>query len=365
MFSNTWVEVDLNILRNNYRIYKSRLKEGQRVMAVVKADAYGHGDKEVALTIQDEGCADFAVSCLSEAISIRSAGIRGQILILGYTSPRYAEQLLEYDITQSVYSEDYAKALKAAGKKIKCHIALDTGMNRIGFDADDTAYCEKMIRGYAKDFLVTGLFTHLAVADSAGDDDKSFTEGQIRKFTAVADSVADLDIPYIHYMNSAGGIYHNNGATRLSRLGIILYGLKPDYSNILPEGIKPALSWHSQLSMVKQVKKGEDISYGRTYRAEKDMTVGTVPVGYADGYHRALSNKGFVIVKGIKAPIVGRVCMDQLMIDLSEVPDPGFEDEVILLGEGYTADDMAESIGTIGYEIVCDISKRVPRLYRR
>ena len=365
MFSNSWVRVDLDVIRNNYRIYKDQLNKDQTVMAVVKADAYGHGDREVALTLQEEGCTNFAVSCLSEAVSIRSAGIRGQILILGYTSPKYAEQLLEYDITQSVYSEDYAKILKSTGLKPKVHIALDTGMNRIGLDADDTAACEKAIRKYSKDFPVTGFFTHLCVADSNKKSDIQFTKGQIAKFKAVAESVADLNIPYPHYMNTAGGLSYNDGSTPFARLGITLYGLKPDVSMELPEGIKPALSWHSSLSMVKRVHLGEDIGYGRTYTAKKEMIVGTVPVGYADGYHRSLSNKGCVLVKGKRAPIVGRVCMDQLMVDLTGIPSAKFEDEVILLNDVYTADDMAQTIGTIGYEIVCDISKRVPRLYKR
>ena len=357
MLRRSWVEINLDILESNYEIFKSQLPVTQEVMAVVKADAYGHGEGKVAERLQMIGCKHFAVSNIEEAILLRKAGVKGQILILGYTPISSADELLEYDITQALLSEEYAERLK--GKGIKAQFAIDTGMNRIGLDADNPDECEKTIRKYSSEFDLTGLFTHLCVADT--ENENEFTTGQIVKFKAVVERLKDLKLAYIHCMNSAGGLW-SEPYGNLARLGIILYGLRPDYANTLPNGVKPALTWKSVISMIKTVHPGESIGYGRTYKVEKEMTVATIPTGYADGYNRLLSNKGKVQIRGKSAPIVGRVCMDQMMVDVTGI-DVSFEDEVVLLGEGYTADDMAQDIGTIGYEVVCNISKRVPKLY--
>ena len=356
-----WTEINLNTVVSNYKIYKKEIKklsDGYEIMAVVKADAYGHGDAQTASALQAAGCRNFAVSNLNEALNLRNAGISGQLLILGYTPPEEADRLVNYNITQALLDEDYAEAL--ADKGITAHFALDTGMNRIGLDADNPALCGEIIRKYAKRFNLTGLFTHLCVADTPSE--QSFTEGQLAKFRAVCEQAADLKLPYVHCMNSAGALRQKPYGS-LARLGIILYGLKPDYANVLPEGICPALEWKSVVSMVKTVHEGETIGYGRTFKAEKETRIATIPTGYADGYSRALSNKGCVIIRGRKAPLAGRVCMDQLTVDVSDIPGVQRGDEVILLGKGYTADDMAHEIGTIGYEIVCNISKRVERKY--
>ena len=356
----SWAEIDLDAIRNNYRIYAAQQPAGRAVMAVVKADAYGHGDTAVAKLLQEEeGCRNFAVSNLEEAEKLRAAGIAGQILILGYTPPECAARLVQGDITQALLSEEYAALL--ADRGVKAQFALDTGMNRIGLDADCPEKCAETIRAYAPRFRLTGLFTHLCVADTPAED--AFTEGQIAKFRAVAALVEDLRLPYVHCMNSAGGLWHGDTGA-LARLGIILYGLKPDRENILPEGIRPALAWKSVIALVKTVHPGETVGYGRTFRAERETRVATIPTGYADGYNRGLSNRGFVLIHGKRAPILGRVCMDQLMADVTEIPEAAFGDEVTLLGDGFTADDMAALVNTIGYEIVCDISKRVPRVYK-
>lgn len=357
MLRRSWVEINLDVLESNYKIYKSQLPVTHEIMAVVKADAYGHGECKVAERLQTIGCKHFAVSNIEEAILLRKAGVKGQILILGYTPTLSADELLKLDITQALLSEDYAKRLKVKG--LKAQFAIDTGMNRIGLDADNPDECEKLIRKYARIFDLTGIFTHLCVADT--ESEKKFTIEQIDKFKVVAECVDDLKLPYIHCMNSAGGLQCESYGN-LTRLGIVLYGLKPDYTNVLPTGIKPVLEWKSVISMIKNVHPGETIGYGRTYKVEKEMTVATIPTGYADGYNRLLSNKGRVIIKGQSAPIVGRVCMDQMMVDVTGM-DVEFEEEVILLGEGYDADDMAQDIGTIGYEVICDISKRVPKVY--
>ncbi len=365
MLKRSWVEINLDTLENNFNIYKSHLAEGQEIMAVVKADAYGHGDQQVAKRLDQMGVRNFAVSNINEAVTLRMAGAKGQIIVLGYTPVEAIPQLLSYDVTQTLLSEEFAEYFAGAfksvekSKKLKVQFAVDTGMNRIGLDGDDVSLCEKAIRKYYEVFDMTGLFSHLCVADTPAE--KEFTDGQIAKFKAVCESVADLNLKYIHCMNTAGGFYCEPFGNMV-RLGITMYGLKPDYDNVLPEGIKPALTWKSVIAQIKTVKKGESVGYGRTFIADRDMTVATIPTGYADGYSRLLSNKGVVIVGGKKAPVIGRVCMDQLMVDVTGL-DAKFEDEVILMGEDYTADDLANSIGTVGYEIICAISKRVPREY--
>lgn len=360
MIMRSWAEIDLRRIRENYELYKAALAPGQKVMAVVKADAYGHGHAEVARLLEAAGVDFFAVSNITEALELREAGIKGHILILGYTPTDCAGTLVQNDIAQAVLSPEYAEALAAQGQKVKVHFAVDTGMNRIGLDGDKPAEAARLIRAYADKLAVEGLFTHLCVADTPAQD--AFTEGQIAKFTAVADAVADLRLPYIHYMNSAAGIAHNNGETVYARLGILLYGLKPADDFAAP-AVRPALSWKTVVSMVKDVKRGEKIGYGLTYTAKRKMRVATLPTGYADGYRRDLSNKGLVYINGQPAPIVGRVCMDQMMVDVTGIPDVEMGTEVSLLCDEYTADQMAAQIGTIGYEIVCGISKRVERRY--
>ena len=336
-------------------------------MAVVKADAYGHGDVDVASVLQEAGVKDFAVATIDEAIKLRLAGIRGQVFVLGYTPILRAEELAEYDITQAVVDEGHVKKLSAADKSIKAVFALDTGMNRIGLDADNPDYCEKVIRDYCGKLCVQGIFTHLCAADCDDEESVDFTNKQILKFEEVAKRVEDLKLPYVHCLNSAGGLWNKSSKSVFARLGIILYGLKPSYLNQLPAGIVPALSWHSVVSMVKTVHAGESISYGRTFKAERDMKVATVCAGYADGYNRLLSNKFYTLVNGKKAPVLGRVCMDQFMVDVTHIDGVEMGTKVTLIGqdgdECITADDMAAAIGTIGYEIVCGISKRVERKY--
>ena len=359
-----WVEVDLQVLKENIRLYRESLRSSHEIMAVVKANAYGHGDVQVSKTLQECGIRHFAVSNIEEAIRLREAGVAGQILILGYTPCDQAGRLLEHDITQAIVDEAYAAELRKCGLRVKVQAALDTGMNRIGLDAEKPEDCERAIRQYANDFELTGLFTHLCVADTDTESCRAFTKRQEELFTTVAERVADLHLPYVHCLNSAGGLWHDCTASHLVRLGIILYGLKPDYLNKLPQGIKPVLEWKTVVSMVKHVHAGETIGYGRSFRVEKDMAVATLPTGYADGYNRLLSNKGRVFIHGHAAPIVGRVCMDQMLVDVTDIPNVNLGDEAVLLNrDTYTADDMAEELGTIGYEIVCDISSRVTRVY--
>ena len=367
-----WVEIDLNRIVENYRICMSRLPQGCRPIAVVKADAYGHGDKEVAAALQAAGCRDFAVSNANEAQNLREAGVTGSILILGYTPVELAQQLVRDDIMQTIVSEEYAQRLAQTGIPVKCQWAIDTGMNRIGLNGDDTAYCESVIRSYEGRLNVTGLFTHLCVADSDCGESTAFTKRQIDRFRALAEAVEDMHLEYVHCMNSAGGMYHmpqseDWSGMNFCRLGIVMYGLRPDYGCEIPDGIYPALTWKSVVSMIKDVQPGETVGYGRTYTCDRPMRIATIPTGYADGYRRGLSNRGHVLIHGRRAAVIGNVCMDQMMVDVTDIPDVCVDDEVVLLGRSgdleYTADDMAHDDGTIGYEIVCCISKRTERKY--
>lgn len=363
----SWVEISLTTLKKNYVIYKSQLPDNMQVMAVVKADAYGHGDAVIAKYLYDNGVRYFAVSNIDEAIHIRRAGVNSKILILGYTPFARARDLVEYDITQALLSEEYAERLSKEKLPVKSEFAIDTGMRRIGLNADYPDFCASIIRKYSNVLRVDGLFTHLCVADSDDSHSVEFTKQQISKFHEIMKRVEDLNLPFCHCLNSAGGLWHSAEFSCFARLGIILYGLKPDYLNTLPSGICPALTWKSSVSMVKEIYPGDTVGYGRTFMADKVMRIATIPTGYADGYNRLLSNKGVVLINGCKAPIIGRICMDQLTVDVTDIPDVHMESEVVLLGESgnqsFTADDMAHLIGTIGYEIVCGISKRVDRVY--
>ena len=368
----SWLEVDLNQIVSNLRIYQQALPIDVNIMAVIKADAYGHGDARVAKILIDNGVDMFAVSNIDEAVGLRKAGVRGLILILGYTSPIYAEELYKYDLTQAIVSEEYALALSERGFRVKCQFAVDTGMNRIGLSSADAAKVGTTIKRYCNVFDVTGIFTHLCVADSDKESDINFTWEQLRRFKVIADAVSDLNLPYVHCLNTAGGLRYSKNKDyasicKIARLGIGLYGLNPDENIALPQGIKPAVTWKSAISMVKKVGVGESISYGRTFITKRPSIIATVTTGYADGFNRLLSNSGFVMIQGKKAPIVGRICMDQTLIDVTDIPGVKMGDVVVLMGESngirYDANDMAADLNTIGYEVICGVSKRVQRFY--
>ena len=369
----SWIEINLSQLKKNYSIYKNSLEKEVDIMAVIKADAYGHGDVQVARLLSQCGVNLFAVSNVDEAVGLREAGIQGEILILGYTSISYAKTLWYYDLTQAIVDEEYANLLSETGLYIKCQFAIDTGMNRIGLNGDNLDECTEIIRKYSKKLNLNGIFTHLCVADSTNDECCSFTIRQLKMFKAIAEKISDLELPFVHCCNSAGGLYYLKDNTffddigNVVRLGIVLYGLKPDESNVLPKGIEPAMEWKSQISMVKDVYPGETIGYGRTFKVNRKLRIATVTTGYADGLSRLLSNKGFVMINGSKAPIVGRVCMDQTLVDVTNIPNVSMGTKVTLIGKNgnlqYTADDMARDLNTIGYEIICNITKRVQRFY--
>lgn len=368
-----WADISLGALKNNIDVIKSLNSTSTEIMAVVKADAYGHGCERVVNCLEKEcGIKYFAVSNIDEAVEVRSLCPDAEILILGYTPPEYAEDLLRYNIIQGIVSSDYAKELySAVSGRLRCHIKIDTGMGRIGLRHETPESCAEEIAGICslEKLSVEGIYTHFAVADSEDPDNIAYTDRQEAFITKTYDCLTKMGIrlPHVHFMNSAATCYRNSSRSTLSRAGIIIYGLHPDASLEIPAGLKPVMSLKAVISHVKTVDAGTCISYGRTFTAPARMRIATVTIGYADGYSRLLSSKGEILVHGRRCKIVGRVCMDQLMIDVTGIPETRPGDIATLIGsdgnETITADELASLYGTIGYEVVCGISKRVPRIY--
>ena len=369
-----WVEIDLDALRSNFAYIQKTV--GGDVCAVVKADAYGHGAAEVAEVLQQEGAAGFAVSNLNEGLYLRRHGITKPILILGYAAPDCAAVLAENDIATACFSSEYAKALSAAaaaaGVQVSVHLKVDTGMGRIGF-AVRSGFEEtlrEMEALYALPGLkISGVFQHFAVADSDTPESRAYTEEQHALFAAVQERLqADgFSTGTVHCANSAAQLCHPEWRCDMTRAGIILYGLDPSDEVRFP-ALQPCMTMKTVVSFVKTLQPGQSVSYGRTFTARAPMRVATVCVGYADGYSRALSGtqrQGLMLVNGKPAPVLGRVCMDQTLIDVTNIPGVAMGDEVTVFGPGGadTADTLAAKLGTISYEIVCGISRRVPRVY--
>ena len=366
----TWAEIDLDALVHNFDIIKKEAT-GAKLMAVVKADAYGHSARIVAPILEQHGADAFAVSNIEEAITLRGCGITRPILILGYTPVSMAAQLYLNDISQCVYSPEYAAALSkracADGVKVKVHIKLDTGMSRLGFDCRDEKLSgieEAVTAARLKGFVFEGIFTHFAVSDRTETSEDGFTDKQYSRFCTAAERFekAGLRPKYRHCCNSAAFCLDSDKHFDMCRPGIILYGLTPSSDLKLKENFVPVMTVKSVVSMVKTIKKGDTVSYGRTFTAEKEMKIATVTAGYADGYPRLLSNKGYVLINGKRANIIGRVCMDQMSVDVSDIEDVKQGDEVILFGKTLPVEELADMCGTINYEIICGISPRVPRI---
>ncbi len=369
----TWAEIDTDALVHNFKIIKMSAPSS-KIMAVVKANAYGHSVTEIAPVLDKEGADYFAVSNIEEAFQLRELGINKPILILGYTPASYAKALAENNIAQCVYSLEYAKALSEQAVKdnviVTIHLKLDTGMSRLGFDCRtdalteiDLAICSAKLDG----FRLEGVFTHFAVADRTEFEDDGFTDSQFERFTLAIDKLkkAGLTPEICHCCNSAGLILDSEKQLDLCRPGIILYGLTPSSSLKLTQNFIPVMTLKSVVSMVKEINEGDTVSYGRTYKAEGKIKIATVAAGYADGYPRTLSNKAYVLINGKKAPIIGRICMDQLSVDVSHIDNVKMGDEVILFGKELPVEHLADICGTINYEIVCGITPRVPRVIKK
>ncbi len=369
-----WAEISLDALSHNVAEIRQQLSENTEYCAVVKADAYGHGEEIVCRKLYEEGIRFYAVSSFEEAVRVRKWCPDGEILILGYTSPECAPMLAKNGIIQAIVSGDYAKALSAfaqPGCPVRCHVALDTGMGRIGVQTKELAACYWELEGILEQpgLQVEGLFTHFAVADEEADAHVVYTDEQEKRLFHVARKLCakGVALRHVHCMNSAALCYRNHPESTLVRAGIIMYGLKPNASLDVPLVLEPVLSLRSRISHIKIVEAGTCISYGRTYCAQSTRRIATVTIGYADGYSRLLSNKGEVLIGGVRCPIAGRVCMDQLMVDVTDAPEAEIGAVVTLIGTDggstITADELAGMYGTIGYEVVCGISKRVPRMF--
>ena len=368
-----WAEISLSALEKNIRAIKSTLFRETSLMAVIKANAYGHGEDGILKKLCECGVKYFAVSNLDEAVSVRSHCPEGEILILGYTPPEFADELVENNIIQGVLSLDYAGELcKNAKAAVRCHIKIDTGMGRIGLKYRAPEECAVEIRNILSldKLSVEGLYTHFAAADADDEESCEYTERQADFIIRTYDLLKSegIVLPHLHFLNSAGLCYHNNKRSTLARAGIIMDGLHPNYPLKLPIEVEPVMTLKAVVSQVKELGKGDSVSYGRIYRAPEDnIRAATVTVGYADGYSRLLSEKAEVLVNGKRCPVIGRICMDQLVLDVSHAGNVREGDIVTLIGrdgnEEITADELASLYGTIGYEVVCGISKRVPRIY--
>ncbi len=367
-------EVDLDAIQFNMDSMHKNLKNGTLMTAVVKTDGYGHGAVEIAKKLQHLYYLwGYAVATYEEAEEIRAAGITKPILILGYVFPEDYPGLVKDGIRPAVFREDMLEQLNEAaaarGVKLKIHLAVDTGMSRIGVRPDDSGleFVKKAMS--CKNLDIEGMFTHFAKADMA--EGAEATRLQYERFTHFEERIRTelgLNIPLVHCSNSAALITYRDMNLDMVRAGITLYGLWPSNEvdrTIVP--LKPALSLKSHIAFVKSLEPGESVSYGGTFTAKTRMRVATIPVGYGDGYPRSLSNKGYVLIRGQKAPILGRVCMDQFMVDVDAIPDACEGDEVTLLGRDgeqvITAEELGDLSGRFNYELCCDLSRRVPRVY--
>ncbi|WP_346848020.1 alanine racemase [uncultured Clostridium sp.] len=365
-----WAEINLDTIATNTKNIKKLIGD-KELIAIVKADCYGHGAVDVLPTLLESGASRLAVAMLTEAIELRENNINAPIVILGYTPLYLGEELINYDIEQTVYDLDYAKELSkiaiSLNKKAKIHIAIDTGMGRIGFlPGDDTVKTINEVYNL-EGLEVIGIYSHFSTSD---EKDKTYANEQLFKFKKVMGDLKaiGIEIPLKHISNSGAIIDMPETYLNGVRPGIILYGYYP--SNEVSKdniSVKPALTLKAKIAHVKELHKDMYISYGKTFKTNKKTIVATLPIGYGDGYPRALSENAKVIVNGKFASILGRICMDQCMIDVTDIENVKTGDEVIILGEEgdlkFNADDMAKALGTINYEILCRIKSRIPRVY--
>ncbi|MFD1416000.1 alanine racemase [Oceanobacillus jeddahense] len=369
-FRDTWAEVSLQALAYNVKQFKQHIREGSRFMAVVKADGYGHGAVPIAEEALANGADYIGVAFLDEALSLREAGITAPILLLGYTPAHAVHKAVEQDVTLTVYSEEtidaICQAAKTLQKKAKVHIKIDTGMTRIGVrTAEETIHlCQSLDQ---EEIELEGIFTHFAEADNGESSDYTYQQFESFQHVYQAVEAKGYPIPIKHCCNSAGTIAYPDMHLDMVRVGISLYGLYPEphLKEIL--SLKQVMSLKTKPVFIKNVPAGQSISYGRTYTTTTETKVATLPIGYADGFSRLLSNQGHVTVRGKECLIVGRICMDQTMVDVSDVDDVNENDIVTIFGEpseGYISlDVVANQMQTIHYETVCLIGKRVPRKY--
>lgn len=361
-YKRTWSEVDLDVLKGN--IAKLReMSGGKAIIAVVKANAYGHGDVQCARALNSCGVRHFAVSNLWEAQQLSDNGIEGDILIFGYCDipliPEEAENSYIFTVGDTDYAEELSKAALERGRRIPVHIKIDTGMSRVGISSEEELDLILSLGGLD----CRAAYTHFAVSDSLEVSDIGFTNAQQQKLIGMC---RQRGLP-THSQNSGGIIYHGEFEGDFVRAGIIMYGQKPDERFPIPDGIRPVFRLMSVVSQIKTIRTGETVSYGRTFTAERDTVLALIPCGYADGFNRRLSNNWSVLINGKPAPVRGRICMDQTLVDVTELPDVKVGDAVIVYSNeiegGCSVTEAAKRIGTINYELLCAIGTRVPRIY--
>ncbi len=373
-YSRVWAEIDLDAVLYNMASMERKLKKGTKIMAVVKADGYGHGAVQIAQAIDSFPCLyGYAVANPEEGIELRRHGITKPILILGYVFPEQYAQLIREDLATAVFTESMAKELSDTaakeGRQAKIHFAVDTGMSRIGYQVTEEAADEMARIADLPHIMVEGIFTHFARADEA---DKASAYAQLSRFEQMIAMLLarGVTIPLHHCSNSAGIMELPEAQMELVRAGITLYGLLPSLEvdrGKLP--LRPVMSMKTRVSYIKELPAGREISYGGTYITKKKERIATIPVGYADGYARGLSGKGYVLIHGRRAPICGRICMDQFMVDVTDMESVTVGDTVTLIGadheEQITVEELGALSGRFNYEFVCDITKRVPRIFYR
>lgn len=370
-YCRTKAEIHLENLRFNVRSVRKCLNDNTAIMGIIKADGYGHGAIPLAKVLLEEGVTAFGVATVDEGVELRQAGYTVPILMLGYTHSSEDVQLIEYDIMPALFQYDRAVALSQCalqmGKTVKVHIKIDTSMNRIGLKA--TKESLEIVKRITQlpGIEIEGIFSHFANADEA---DKQAAQAALKQYQWFVQQLEQegIHIPVKHISNSAGCMEFEDAHFDMVRMGIVTYGLYPSEEvNQKHLPLKPLLEWKSHVVYIKKIPEGEGVSYGSTFVTSRPTVVGTIPVGYADGYARQLSNKGRVLIKGQSAPIIGRICMDQFMVDLTDLHNIQEGDEVTLIGydgeEHIAVEELAELSGRFNYEFVCDISKRVPRIY--
>ena len=365
-----WAEINLNNLKHNVKALREILPAGCELMAVVKANAYGHGDVEIAANLSQIGISSFAVATIDEGIRLRTHGIKGEILILGYTLPERTAELVHYHLTQAVIDYDHAKQLNAFGKPMAVHVKINTGMNRLGESCNRTAEIDKILR--CQNLEVCGIFTHLCVADSTQTGDIEFTTNQIYSFYAVLDQLCQLGhtLPKVHIQGSYGILNYPELQCDYARIGIALYGAlsSPDDKTKLQLDLRPVLALKARVTLIRTITAGESVSYGRQFMAQRDTRVAVISIGYADGLPRNLSyEKAYVLIQGCRAPIIGRICMDQLMVDVTDIPVVKRDDIATLIGkdgsEKITAEQVAANAGTIANELLSRLGTRLERIF--
>lgn len=369
MYFRTQAKIDLDAVEYNYNNTRAKLPQDCKLLGVIKADAYGHGAVELARFLENK-CDFFGVACIEEAVELKKAGIKTPILILGYVAPAFYDLVVEYDIRIPVFSYDTAKALSdeavKQGKTVPFHFCIDTGMSRIGFQVNEGSadVCKQICT--LPNIEAEGLFSHFATADETDLTKALAQREKYKKFVEMLES-RGIQIPIKHLNNSAG-IMNFDEYFDMCRMGIILYGLYPseEVDKSLLD-IKPVMSWLTHISHIKTLEAGREVSYGGTFKTTEPRVIATIPVGYADGYPRCLSNKGRVIINGQYAPIVGRVCMDQFMVDVTDVDGAELDSIVTLVGKDGDAELSMEEVSnaaySFNYELPCRVARRVPRTY--